>query len=301
MKNNLAVFALVMLTLGSIATYSAPKVFANWLIDRSGTLIQIDGSVLGDDSSNEIENESEMLKKQVELKRETSKQNAEKTRETLKQQAELKIKQNEQRVESQNTKSQYELKNKDGALELKGEIKDKNGRIVSTSKQKIVEGESMFVEQEGENGEVERVRINAVKDGQMEMIKDRIRTTSEYELKVGEKNEISVILPNGKTKEIALPDKALENLVEKGILTSTEGDLGTTNYELTAGSGGDPVYQVDGQVEKKFLGLLKLKFAQQIEVAASQSDDGTISIGDVVSSSTRETSPWRLFIERLSR
>jgi hypothetical protein len=66
MKKNITVFALVMFTLGFVATYSTPRVFADWLIDRSGTMIEFDSSILGDDDESsetvdilEIESESE--------------------------------------------------------------------------------------------------------------------------------------------------------------------------------------------------------------------------------------------------
>jgi hypothetical protein len=304
MKTNLVVSGLVMLTLGVSATYGAPHAFAGWLIDRSGTLIQVNGMILGDDITDDPEeNESEdsVAQKRIELIRENTKQKEEITREKLKQQTELKIKQNEKRVESLKTQAKYELKNESGKLEIKGEIKDKNGNMVRTQNQKVEEGEPIFVEQENEDGKIEQVRINAVKDGKIEMLKNRLRTTSDYELQVGDKNEISVTLPNGKTREVALPDKALENLVSQGVIAAVTDSEDQGDYELVAGSNGEPVYQVEGQVEKKLLGFLKLKFDQKIEVAASASDDGTTTTGDVVSSQSRETNPWRRFLERLSR
>ena len=159
----------------------------------------------------------------------------------------------------------------------------------------IKKGESLHVEQE--NGET--LRIDVQEDGRLEMIKNRVRTNSTLDLQVGEKNEISVTLPNGKTKEIALPDKALERLVANGVIASAEGGS-ESQYELIAGKNGEPVYEVEGRVEKKLLGFFKLKFAQKMEIAASGSDDGSVAPGDIVETQSQETSPWRRFLERMS-
>jgi hypothetical protein len=109
----------------------------------------------------------------------------------------------------------------------------------------IKAGETLHVEQE----DGETVQIDARQDGRLEVVKNKIKTKSELNLQVGEKNEISVTLPNGKTKEIALPDKALERLVANGVIESTEGGE-ESQYELIAGKNGDPVYEVEGTVEK---------------------------------------------------
>ncbi len=69
MNKNITVFALVMLTLGSIASFSAPAVLADWLIDESGTIMQVDGAVLGDDNKSEIELEDDNISENKETKK----------------------------------------------------------------------------------------------------------------------------------------------------------------------------------------------------------------------------------------
>lgn len=259
----LLLFSITLLLLYPL-TFALP-VRADWLIDRSGTIVKLDPMVLGDDDVREV-----------------SKQNLERQVETRK-----KIQ------EKTGNKSEVELRTQEGKFKLKQEIKDQGGRLIKKQEIEIKNDESLHVEQE----DGETVRVNAKQDGRMELVKNRLKTTSDFELKVGEKNEISVTLPNGKTKEVALPDKALERLVANGVIKQ-EGE--ESNYTLIAGKNGDPIYQVEGQVEKKLLGLFKLKFAQKLEVAASASEDGTVEAGDVVESTSQETSPWRRFLERMS-
>lgn len=292
----LFLFSITLLLLYPL-TFALP-VRADWLLDLSGTLVKLDPMVLGDDDvkieavetpkpeSNSIstETQKEEIKTQREQVREAAKQTLERQVETRK-----KIQ------EKTGNKSEVELRTQEGKFKLKQEIKDQGGRLIKKQEIEIKNAESLHVEQEGG----ETVRINAKQDGRMELVKNRVKTNSDLDLQVGEKNEISVTLPNGKTKEIALPDKALERLVAKGVIASTEGGS-ESQYELIAGKNGEPVYQVEGQVEKKLLGLFKLKFAQKMEVAAGSSDDGTVEAGDVVESTSQETSPWRRFLERMS-
>ncbi len=272
-------------------------VSADWLIDRSGTIVKLDPMVLGDDDviTEAVETpKPESNSNSTETQREEIKTQREQVREAAKQTLERQVETRKKIQEKTGNKSEVELRTQDGKFKLKQEIKDQGGRLIKKQEIEIKEDESLHVEQE----DGETVRINTTQDGRMELVKNRLKTKSEFELKVGEKNEISVTLPNGKTKEVALPDKALERLVANGVIAQNEGE--ESNYTLIAGKNGDPIYQVEGQVEKKLLGLFKLKFAQKLEVAASTSEDGTVEAGDVVESTSQETSPWRRFLERMS-
>lgn len=293
----------ILYTLYFILYTSVPLAHADWLIDRSGSLVQVDGAVLGDDTNlGEAEIKSavpvrEAQKRTTERVRENAKDKQETVREAAKQKLENQIEARKKIQEKTGQSSTFELKSEARKLRINQETQSASDPALIRPPIEMKEGESLYVEQE----DGVKARINAVKDGRMELIKNRVKTNSDFELKVGEKNEISVTLPNGKEKEITLPDKALENLISKGILTETTGEDGTTDYQLTAGKNGDPVYPVEGQVEKKLFGLLKLKFAQKLEVAATTTDDGTVQAGDVVESQSRETSPWRRLLERFSR
>jgi len=283
MNKSFAVFALTLFFMITLATTATPKAFADWFLDRSGTLVQIDGAILGDDDAsrevedeqeveNEVEDENDDSKddpnqRAEEARLEAIKKQQERSRELLKKQTEIRLKNQEKNPRESN----LEIEQEGGKTKIKQEIKDKAGRVVSKKEIEMKEGESLHVEQE--DGEI--MNIEARRDGRLEMVKNRVRTTSDLELKVDEKNEISVTLPNGKTKEISLPDKTLERLVANGVIApQPEGE--ENQYELIAGKNGDPAYEVEGTVEKKVFGLFKLKFAQKLEVAAADSDDGEV-------------------------
>lgn len=261
---------------------------ADWLLDRSGTLVKVDGYVLGDEDSVEIEVEEEK-----ERERDMVKDRQESERQAAKQKLENQIEARKKIQEKTGNRSEVEVRSEEGRLKIKQEIRDKADKVLTKKEIEIKDGERFMVEGEDRS----KLEINAVRGGELEMARNRIKTNSDMELKISDKNEISVTLPNGKVKEVELPDKALERLVAKGVITQTVGD--DNSYELTTGKNGDPVYEVEGQVEKKLFGLFKLKFAQKMAVAAGASEDGSVETGDVVETESRETG-WRRFFERLS-
>lgn len=293
MNKTFVVFLVSLFLSPFFSPLTASPVHADWLLDRSGTLVKVEGYVLGDDDSVEMELEVEDEKNRLEQARELSKDRRESVREAAKKKLENQIEARKKIQEKIGTKSEVEIKSEETRLKITQEIRDKNDNLVRRQEIEVEDDERFMIEGEDK----ERVEINAVKEGRLEIAKNRIKTNSDMELKVGDKNEISVTLPNGKVREVELPDVALDNLVSKGIVVQSEGE---NAYELVTGKSGEPVYPAKAQVEKKLFGLFKLKFNQNIEVAAGDSEDGTIKVGDIISSESQETSPWKRLLERLS-
>jgi len=289
----------ILYTLYFILYALVPLARADWLLDRSGTLVKLDPMILGDDDV-KIESietpKPDSISSSTEIQREEIKTQREQVREAAKQTLERQVEGRKKIQEKSGNTSRVELRSETEKFKLKQEIKDEKGRLIIKRDLEIKEGESLHVEQE----DGETVRIDAIKDGHMELLKNKIKTRSEFELKLGEKNEISVTLPNGKIREVSLPDKALERLIGNGVIAQQEGSEESI-YNLVAGKNGEPVYQAEGQVEKRLFGLFKMKFGQKLEVAAADSEDGSSIAGDVVSSETTETAPWRRFLERFAR
>lgn len=299
MKQYLIVTGLALIVFSSFVSTA----HADWILDQSGTLVKIEGSVLGNDDEQEEEVEQEdeteqeshedldeSSKKKLESEREDSKKRQEKELEILKKQAEARIKIKEKTGDN----SQTEIRLEGQKLKIKQEIKDPSGKSLKKQEIELESGESLHIDQE--DGEV--IKIEAGEVDRLELLKNKIKTSTKLDLSIDDKNQISVSLPNGKTKELSLPDKALERLVSNGIIASLED--GTTQYQLVSGKNGDPVYEVEGVVQKKLFGLFKLDFAHKLEVAATSSDDGSVATGDVVETNSQETSPWRRLLERLS-
>lgn len=304
MNKNIAIFALIMLTLGSFATYSAPSVFADWLIDSSGTLIKLDPNVLDDvpglpNTGNDLdrveveespkpetdttlsEEQRELLKKREEANRETLKDQREQVREAAKQQLERKIELNKRN--NKNVENEFELSTSDGELKVKQKTKFKNG-VEKETELELKENETLHVDQEGG----ESVDIDVVSAGELEITKDKFKGRTRLPLSVNSNNELMVTRPDGSTKIVSvLPDQAVTKMLENGVLVSVD------NVELTTNESGEPVYQVKQEVNKKFLGFIAMKFGSETSVSATDATD--------VTTTSTETSPWRKFMERLAR
>ncbi len=323
-----------LFSLFTILYIFTPSAHADWLIDSSGTLLKISPSILGDsdetvkdtddksdddakqsdddqdddqiDDQNDDEVESpesssnpadsertreqEILREQAKQKQEQDKKQAEREREALKKQAEAR----KELLKKSGNKNEFRIKSEDGKIKVESELKDANGNLIRRTKTEIEDDKERFGIMD-EDGKI--MEIQEVGEDRLEIMRERIKTKSELELKIGEKNEISVTLPNGKVREVKLPDVALAKLVENGVITETEGEEGS--YVLTAGANGEPIFSgVSGEVEKSFLGL-KFKFKQKFDVAASDSEDGTVKAGDIIEAKSQETG-WRAFLERFA-
>lgn len=317
MKKHLAVFALTMLVIGTVASTSTTKVFADWLIDRSGTLVQVDGTVLGDDdespdSHNETETEdanddhatevsnqesskaeelrTEAAIKSAELRRETSKTKAEQAREQAKQRLEKEIKARTlQKPRQDNVK--FEVKTAGTGTEVNLHVNQTetsdDGKTKLQRKLDVKPGESLFVEREGEHP----VEIKAVNPGEIEISRDQVKTHTNLPITVNANNELILTKPNGETKTLTvLPDQVRSKLLEHGVIADTLAD--SSELDLTENESGEPIYKVEGQATKKVLGLFRMSFAAESEVNAQT--------GDTISTS-KETAPLRRLLELLSR
>lgn len=307
MNKHVTTFIFVMLILGSVATYSARPAFADWLIDSSGTLFEIDPLVLGDNDvtvesvetsepsetarptespeanavNNISEQQQEQFKKREEKKREDTKTAEEKAREAAKQKLERKIELNKEK--NKNIENEFELSSSRGELKVKQKTKLPNGKE-KEMELKLKENETIHVDQEGG----ESVDIKVSKPGEIEIIKDKFKGKTRLPLSVNSNNELVVTRPDGTTKVVSvLPDEAVSKMMEHGVLVAPE------TVELTTNESGDPVYQVKQEASKKVFGLFVMKFSAVSEVSATDSSS--------ITTVSTETSPWRRFLESLSR
>ncbi|MBP9702071.1 hypothetical protein KBD69_00140 [Candidatus Woesebacteria bacterium] len=261
---------------------------ADYLYDRSGTLVSIDGSVLGeDDSTVAVEDESD--NKREEQKREQAKK-------TLEREVEARKKMNDKNE----TKSRLEVRSEDGKFKLKQEIKDKTGRVINKEVE-LKEGESLHVENErGERTEIKPMVMDRIEERQenreerkedrvenreqkLELIKEKVKARTDFDLSVNEDNELIVTKPDGSSRVLTvLPDQAVAKLQEKGILVEDE------TPELTENEDGQAVYKVSQEAERRILGFA-IKFKRDSEVSAETGE---------VETKSGETNPVKRFLER---
>lgn len=286
MNKNFVVFALVMFTLGSLATYSAPQALADWLIDQQGNLTRIT-AVLGDQTpeTTSTSNTSEPITtpepKSTAEPTEAQKQQ----QESLKQQQELRLETAKKLMEQKREITKFMLEaRKEGKLGVKQNIQDKSGKTIKQTETEIPTSEHLDIAQP----DGEPVEIEALKPGELEITKNKFAGRTRLPISVNANNELVVTRPDGTTKVVSvLPDEAIDSFTKRG-LSASEGTV-----ELTTSNTGDPVYQVKEEVSKKFLGLIPVTFGVQSTVSATDPNAVTVT--------STETSIWKRFLERLSR
>lgn len=284
---------IAILSVSVLATLVSP-VQADYLYDRSGTLTSVGGDVLGQDTDDQDDSDSQDSAREVEQKR--AEQAREQAKKTLERQIEARQKLNEKnRVESQ-----LETKTEDGKFKLKQETKDQQGRVTKKEVE-LKPGESLHLEDErGERTELkpmvmelkderqetrESVKTERVenREQKLEIIKNKLKAKTEFDLSVNEDNELIVTKPDGSSRVVSiLPDVAVTKLAEKGFLLADE------TPELTENESGEAVYRVTQEEEKRFLGLA-LKFKRHTEVSAETGD---------VTTTSAETNPVKRWLER---
>jgi len=284
---------------------------ADYLYDRSGTLISIDGSVLGDDDSkDEVEKDDERNSNDQSVasspspstnRSEQEKKREEQKREQDKKMLEREIEARKKTNEKNEIKSKLEIKSEDGKFKLKQEIKDKLGRVTNKEVE-LKAGESLHVENErGERTEIkpsvmelkeerkvqnedrkeERVENREQK---LELIKEKVKARTDFSLTVDEDNKLIVTKPDGSSRVVTvLPDEAVAKFQEKGVLVK-DGET----PELTENEAGEAVYRVTQEEERRILGFA-IKFKRENEVSAETGE---------VETKSGETNPVKRWLER---
>lgn len=295
-----------------LAVISPRHALADWLIDRSGSLVRVDGSVLGDDdepdsedsesSSNSSEDEQESHDSEDSdssgssddsndsAEQEAAKQEQERIRELQKKQQEAAKQKLEKEIENrqrileqrrESIKSFFEFQN--GKLKVKQEFIDQNGNVIRKTETEIEDDENLHVE--GENGEL--LTVNFVGDDELELHGERVRTRTHFPITIGANGELIITKPDGTEKTVTvLPDAALKNLEQKGF------EIATSSAELAEDEEGEPVYEFETLEEKRIFGLFRSSFKGKTTVSAET--------GEVVGTESQETSFFRRLFEALS-
>lgn len=288
------VFSIVMFALLALPAQ------ADYLYDRSGTLVPLDGAVLGEDSATPTKVSPPSDRSEAARKR------AEQIREKAKQQLEQQIETRQKLNEKNQLKSRLEINTEEGKFKLKQETIDRTGR--TTNKEVELEaGESVHVENKsGERTEIKPIIMELKEQQQterkemieekreeraenreqkLEIIRNQVKTETKLPLRVSEDNELMVTRPDGTTKVVTvLPDQAVENLRKRGIVLEETGSA----PELVENSSGDLVYRLERDEERRILGL-RLKFRRATEVSAETGE---------VTTTSQETNTVKKWLER---
>ncbi len=270
MTKNLAVFALTMLIIGSVATKLTAPAFADWLIDSKGNLTHVT-NVLGDQVGSAPTETPEPVQTpepkqtaepaQTTEPTEAQKQAMERQSEAAKKAAELQNEMQKKVLEQKRETIKFMLEaSKEGQLNVKENVLDRNGKTINQKDTNIPDNEKLTVDQP----DGKPVQIDAIKDGGFEIGQEQFKAQTKLPITINANNELQVTKPDG-TKQIltVLPDQVVAKLGQ------TSQPVSPSNVQLTTNSAGDPVYVVNHEINKKLLGLFNVQFGAQTTVSAT--------------------------------
>ena len=147
---------------------------------------------------------------------------------------------------------QFKLETQNGQSEI--QVEDTKGNTLRESDQDKLEQD---LEDEGVHVSTE--------DGHFALTKNNIKAVSDMPISVDTtRREIMITTPNGKTVPVILPDAALQNLSQFGILSA-----GTASGALALSSVNNiPTYTVPGYKEERLLGVFPVRVPVQAVVSA---------------------------------
>lgn len=290
MNKNYVVFGIIAISLFALVASNPNRVSADWLLDRTGTLIKIDPRILGKDDVKEIkiedqkETETEVKSspssssnpesrkedKEQERVREAAKKNAEIASDKAKKELKEKIKINEIRSKTNKIEKESEIEVEGDKIKIKQKIKDANGKETETEMQ-LENGEELQIESKT-GDESKKFTLRARQDDSLELEKDGVKVGTKLPISINENNELVVTRPDGTTKVVAvMPDQALKMLREQNItvddsVTDENGD--STGLPELEDEDGQSVYKVDGKKEEKVLGLFKVSYKTKAVISA---------------------------------
>lgn len=267
---------------------------AVWVIDLSGTLVDVDPLALSDApptiaeiSTNrdplEMEEEGDPGRKPDRIVDDEPGNTPASAPNSL----ELKTKYAQQvatRKQNLATRQQTlrtQLEAKKEGLRIRQETVNQEGKVVATKDTPLPKAERLRIEQE-DNSTLEVV---ASEEDELTIHSSKTRTRTNFPLSIGEDNTLVITSPDGTQKEVTvLPDAAVKHLENKGFAPPSETEL-ITEEEA-------PVYRADVKEEKRFLGLFKLVFDKRATVNAET--------GEVEGELSPRASAWHRFLDRFS-
>ena len=125
--------------------------------------------------------------------------------------------------------------------------------------------EEVEVEDEDEGTRLVKIKIKN-RDGEFELQAEGISARSNLPLSVNsETNELTVATPNGEKAVTVLPDRAIANMIENGVIDSS------LSVEIQE-SDEDVQYEVEGVDEQRLLGLFDVAIARRVRVSAQSGE-----------------------------
>lgn len=275
----------------------ASSASAAWVIDLSGTLVNVDELALSSapltvaqvgkanlmpnkgDKGNQAPTEQPGGPGNIEL--ETGLSDLEAKRQNLRETYQKNVELRSQNLEKNQLTIRTQVMAEEDGLKVRQETVNRDGKVLQSKDTVIPKEEKLRLERENDVP----VEISSTKQDELVVESTRTRTRTNFPLSIGEDNTLMVTHPDGTTKSVTvLPDQAVANLEQKGFVTAAEPELTIQSEEA--------VYEVPVKEEKRFLGLFKVVFDKRAEVSAES--------GEVESKLPAYVTAWQRFLERFS-
>lgn len=269
-----------------------PKIQAWWLVDQFGQLINMgSGQVLGDEDRNRKEEskKEERQEQRIEIKNEGKREEKIGKKDIRPEEIKkmMEFKPGEVKREFENKNFKIKMEQKDGVLKIKTkneltgeeteletkeprEIKESTepGEIQETQEQSDNETEIMRVREREDKNEV---RINS-RNEEFVIDRNNVGATTNFPLTVdSQTNALTVTTPSGEKQVTILPDQAVQNMLSRNIIDRiSEGETtgGAVKIKIEQLSDGTLVYEMEGEKQERFFGLIPLKFKKTAIVSA---------------------------------
>lgn len=169
----------------------------------------------------------------------------------------------------------------ENGLTVRQETVNQKGQVIDTKETPLPPKERLRIEQPDHTS----LEVEAQSDQQLVINSTKTRTRTNFPLSIQENNTLVITRPDGSEKAVTvLPDAAVANLESKGFTPPSETELIDTADA--------PVYQTDVKQEKRFLGIFKLVVDKRVTVNTES--------GEVESALSPRASAWQRFLDRFS-
>jgi hypothetical protein len=141
-----------------------------------------------------------------------------------------------------------------------------------TGREETIDTETVMEIAPKEPGEAEnRTQITPGQRKEEMMInRNQVRARTNFPLAVDPAtNELVITAPAGEKRITVLPDQAIKNLTERGVIDRVDPLVNELNLVETDGR---PVYEVEGEIDKKLFGFMPVKIRSKIKVSAETGD-----------------------------
>ncbi|MBU1085145.1 MAG: hypothetical protein ABIJ43_01210 [Candidatus Beckwithbacteria bacterium] len=250
------------------------EVRAGWLIDGSGTLVEVDSLAL------DLGEENEVMIAEMDINDSTDKPLVKGVDRAKKLNQDTDDRKKQMKYLNQSIQSKIEVE--EGRIRVQQEVKNKDG--YAWQRKNILLPQSEILNIKRPDGKSMRISVN--EENKLEIDGAKLKTKTSSALGIGEDNKLVVTRKDNLDEVINYyPDVAKVKLEEEGIkVISENAELDSEKETL--------VYRFETEKKKRLFGIFPFYFKNLTDVSTET--------GEEVESILTETSTWRKILSKLS-